>query len=297
MVRLEALRNTPHVVTQLHRKCYNCHERGHVRRECPALRTHRNKDGKETEYISSLRCQLVELRRQLEHEHSLRMRLDARTSQLEVRSADERRNRVTESCGVDVSLSFGIVSTRVGEEGGRRRCVESSGSVVETDGRRRRCVESSGSVVETDGRRRRCVESSGSVVETDGRRRRCAESSDEGINLGCGDPDDVVEGRGMIGSLRHLGRERHQPVRLVGQPSQLLETRDPAAVVVARRRCLPIVPARENSGDVDLSAEAVRGRLLKAFDRSRGEHSGETSRRDAGWHPGPLGLPRSVWAQ
>ena len=175
LARLEGLRNTPHVVTQRHRECYNCHERGHVRRECPALRTHRNNAGKETEYIRSLRCQLVELRHQLEHEHSLRMRLEARTSQLEARSADERRNRVTESCGVDVSLSCGSVSTHVDEEGGRRRCVESSGSVVETDGRRRRCVESSGSVVETDGRRRRCEESSGSVVETDGRRRRCME--------------------------------------------------------------------------------------------------------------------------
>ena len=139
-----------------------------------------------------------------------------------------------------------------------------------------------------------------SVVETQntaGRRRRCAESSDEGIGLSCGDTDDVVEGLGMVGSRRHLGRERHQPVGLTRRPSQLLETRDPAAVVVARRRCVPIVPARANSGDVDLSAEAVRALLLRALDRSRGEHSGETSRRDAGWHPGPLGLPRSVWAQ
>ena len=59
----------------------------------------------------------------------------------------------------------------------------------------------------------------------------------------------------MVGRRRHLGRERHQPVGLTKRPSQLLETRDPAAVIVVRRRCLPIVPAREeNSGDVDLSA-------------------------------------------
>ena len=57
---------------------------------------------------------------------------------------------------------------------------------------------------------------------------------------------------------RHLGRERHQPVVLTKRPSPVLETRDPVAAVVARRRCLPIVPARdESSGYVDLSAEAA----------------------------------------
>ena len=67
-----------------------------MRRDCVSLhkihRTQRNNAGNEAEYIRSLRCQLVELRRQLEHEHSLRMRLEAKTSQLETRSADERRS-------------------------------------------------------------------------------------------------------------------------------------------------------------------------------------------------------------
>ena len=103
----------------------------------------------------------------------------------------------------------------------------------------------------------------------DGRRRRCAESSDEGIGLSCG--DDVVEGRGMVERRRHLSRERHQPVGLTKRPSQLFETRDPAAVV-ARRRCLPCVPVRqENSGDVSMSVEAVRGMLVSALERLRGE--------------------------
>ena len=81
----------------------------------------------------------------------------------------------------------------------------------------------------------------------------------------------------MVGRCRHLGRERHQPVGLSKRPSQLLETRDPTAVVVTRRRCLPCVPARENSGDVNMSAEAVRRLLVSALDRSRVEPSkGET---------------------
>ena len=60
------------------------------------MRPYSDNAGNEAEYIRSLRCQLVELHRQLEHEHSLRMRLGARKSQLETRSADERRKRVTE---------------------------------------------------------------------------------------------------------------------------------------------------------------------------------------------------------
>ena len=77
----------------------------------------------------------------------------------------------------------------------------------------------------------------------------------------------------MVGRCRHLGRERHQLVGLSKRPSQLLETRDPTAVVVTRRRCLPCVPARENSGDVNMSVEAVRRLLVSALDRSRVEPS------------------------
>ena len=142
----------------------------------------------------------------------------------------------------------------------------------------------------------------GSQVEThdkDGQRIR-RESSDECIGLSCGDTDDVIEGRGIVEGRRRFERGRHQPVRLTGSPSRLLGTRDPAAGVVERRRCLPCVPAMEEN-DVDMSAEAVHGLLVRALDRSRGEHSGETScmpsRRDAEWRPNPLGLPRSVWTR
>ena len=69
----------------------------------------------------------MELRRQLEHEHSLRMRLEARMSLLETRSADERTTSVTDSCDVginehvtescDVGPSCRSVSTCVDEDG------------------------------------------------------------------------------------------------------------------------------------------------------------------------------------
>ena len=155
-------------------------------------------------------------------------------------------------------------------------------------------------------------ETVGSRVEThdkDGQRIR-RESSDEGIGLSCGDTDDVIEGRGIVEGRRRFERGRHQPVRLTGRPRRLLGTQDRSAVVKTRRRCLPCVPAREaNIGDIDMSAEAVRevlvralerSSVVRALERSSGEHSSETlcmpSRRDAGWRPNPLGLPRSVWA-
>ena len=135
-------------------------------------------------------------------------------------------------------------------------------------------------------------ETVGSRVEThdkDGQRIR-RESSDEGIGLSCGDTDDVIEGRGIVEGRRRFERGRHQPVRLTGRPRRLLGTQDRSAVVKTRRRCLPCVPAREaNIGDIDMSAEAVREVLVRALERSRGEHSSETlcmpSRRDAGWRP------------
>ena len=148
-------------------------------------------------------------------------------------------------------------------------------------------------------------ETVGSRVEThdkDGQRIR-RESSDEGIGLSCGDTDDVIEGRGIVEGRRRFERGRHQPVRLTGRPRRLLGTQDRSVVVKRRRRCLPCVPAREaNIGDIDMSAEAVREVLVRALERSRGEHSSETlcmpSRRDAGRRPNnPLGLPRSVWAR
>ena len=135
-------------------------------------------------------------------------------------------------------------------------------------------------------------ETVGSRVEThdkDGQRIR-RESSDEGIGLSCGDTDDVIEGRGIVEGRRRFERGRHQPVRLTRRPRRLLGTQDRSAVVKTRRRCLPCVPAREaNIGDIDMSAEAVREVLVRALERSRGEHSSETlcmpSRRDAGWRP------------
>ena len=262
-----------------------------MRRECAALRAQRNNAGHETgwkqnfhslraslprrncenasktaflqqasEYIRSLeqekkRLQMENAEMTLTLKDGRRLDSDASAERLAV---PKRRNRVTESGDGGVGLSCGSVSMR-----------------VDKDGR-----------LETN---------------MNGRRRRCAESSEEGIGLSCGDTDDVVEGRGMAERRRHLSRERHQPVGLTKRPSQLFETRDPATVVVARRRCIPCVPARqENSGDVSMSAKAVRGMLVSAMERLRGEDSkGETfvrvtSRRDAGWHPGPVAYPELV---
>ena len=148
------------------------------------------------------------------------------------------------------------------------------------------------------------LEKVGSQVDThdkDGQRIR-RESSDEGIGLSCGDTGDVIEGREIVKSRRHIESERHLPVRLTGRPRRLLGTQNQSAVVKTRRRCLPCVSAREaNIGDIDMSAEAVREVLVRALERSSGEHSGETScmplRRDAEWRPNPLGLPRSVWTR
>ena len=291
LTQLEARCGTSHVVAQ-RRECYYCHQRGHVRRECAALRAQRNNAGHETRWKQNF--------------HSLRALLPRRNSgnasetailqqaSEYIRSLEQEKKRLQNA---EMTLTL---------KDGRRLDSDASAVRLAVPKRRNRVTESG------DG----CVEfSCGSVsmrvdkdgwLETnmDGRRRRCAESSDKGIGLSCGDTDDVVEGRGMVERRRHLSRERHQPVGLTKRPSQLFEMRDPAAVVVARRRCLPCVPARqENSGDVSMSAKAVRGMLVSALERLRGEDSkGEpfvrvTSRRDAGWHPGPLGLPRSVWAR
>ena len=118
------------------------------------------------------------------------------------------------------------------------------------------------------------------------------ESSDEGVGFSCGDSDDVVEGPGMS---TPSSRECHQPVgrRLVKRSSQ---PGTQAGTVVTRAR-----EVRENSGGVSMSAEAVLCWLVRVVERDRGEDATgeafvhENSRRDAGWHPGPLGLPRSVW--
>ena len=197
--------------------------------------------------------------------------------------ADDRTKRITVSCDEYVRLSSGETDC-AGEDKPEMVELFHVSTRVDADS------------LETGGLH------GGSRVEThdkDGHRIR-RESSDEGIGLSCGDTDDVIEGRGIVEGRRRFKRGRHQPVRLTGWPSRLLGTRDPAAGVVARRRCLPCVPAREEN-DVDMSAEAVRGLLVRALDRSRGEHSGETScmpsRRDAEWRPNPFGLPRSVWTR
>ena len=110
------------------------------------------------------------------------------------------------------------------------------------------------------------------------------ESSDEGVGFSCGDSDNVVEGPGMS---TPSSRECHQPVgrRLVKRSSQ---PGTQAGTVVTRRRCLPRVPVRENSGGVSMSAEAVRCLLVRVVERDRGEDATgeafvrENSRRDAG---------------
>ena len=123
----------------------------------------------------------------------------------------------------------------------------------------------------------------------DKRNNRYIESPDEGIGASTGDTDDVdKKSREIIESRRHIESERHLSVRLTGRPSELLGMKDQSAIVKTRRRCLPCAPAMEaNIGDIDMSAEAVRGALVRALERSRGEYSSEIfcipSRRDAGW--------------
>ena len=200
--------------------------------------------------------------------------------------ADDRRTRITEACDEYVRRIIGDTERVDGDIPGT---VELCGRL---DHERHLCV------------RLEKQTSQGEKLPTmDKRNNRCTESPDEGISVSTGDTDDVDEkSREIVKSRRHIESERHQPERLTGRPRRLLGTQDQSAVVKTRRRCLPCVPAREaNIGDIDMSAEAVREVLVRALERSRGEHSSETlcmpSRRDAGWRPNnPLGLPRSVWA-
>ena len=201
--------------------------------------------------------------------------------------ADDRRTRITEACDAYVRRIIGDTERVDGDIPGT---VELCGRL---DHERHLCV------------RLEKQTSQGETLPTvDKRNNRCTESPDEGISVSTSDTDDVDEkSREIVKSRRHIESERHQPERLTGRPRRLLGTQDQSAVVKTRRRCLPCVPAREaNIGDIDMSAEAVREVLVRALERSRGEHSSETlcmpSRRDAGRRPNnPLGLPRSVWAR
>ena len=146
------------------------------------------------------------------------------------------------------------------------------------------------------------IEDGDKKQHADDRRKRITNACDEYVRRSIGDTERVDgDIPGTVELCGSLDDERHQPVRLTGRPRRLLGTQNHSAVVKTRRLCLPCVPAREaNIGDIDMSAEAVREVLVRALERSRGEHSSETlcmpSRRDAGWRPNPLGLPRSVWA-
>ena len=113
------------------------------------------------------------------------------------------------------------------------------------------------------------------------RNSRYTGSPDEGICASTGDnsdADDVNENTcEMAESRRHTESERHRPATLTGRPRRLLGTQDQSAVVNTRRRCLPCVPAREaNISDIDMSADDVQVVLVRALERSRGEHSTET---------------------
>ena len=201
--------------------------------------------------------------------------------------ADDRRTQITEACDEYVRRIIGDTERVDGDIPGT---VELCGRL---DHERHLCV------------RLEKQTSKGETLPTvDKRNNRCTESTDEGISVSTGDTDDVDEkSREIVKSRRHIESERHQPERLTGRPRRLLGTQDQSAVVKTRRRCLPCVPAREaNIGDIDMSAEAVREVLVRALERSCGEHSSETlcmpPRRDAGRRPNnPLGLPRSVWAR
>ena len=201
--------------------------------------------------------------------------------------ADDRRTRITEACDEYVRRIIGDTERVDGDIPGT---VELCGRL---DHERHLCV-----------RLEKQTSQGETLLTVDKRNNRCTESPDEGISVSTGDTDDVDEkSREIVKSRRHIESERHQPERLTGRPRRLLGTQDQSAVVKTRRRCLPCVPAREaNIGDIDMSAEAVREVLVRALERSRGEHSSETlcmpSRRDAGRRPNnPLGLPRSVWAR
>ena len=201
--------------------------------------------------------------------------------------ADDRRTRITEACDEYVRRIIGDTERVDGDIPGT---VELCGRL---DHERHLCV------------RLEKQTSQGETLPTvDKRNNRCTESPDEGISVSTGDTDDVDEkSREIVKSRRHIESERHQPERLTGRPRRLLGTQDQSAFVKTRRRCLPCVPAREaNIGDIYMSAQAVREVLVRALERSRGEHSSETlcmpSRRDAGRRPNnPLGLPRSVWTR
>ena len=162
----------------------------------------------------------------------------------------------------------------------------------------------------------------------DDRRKRITDACDAYVRRSTGDnsdADDVNEKtREIAESRRHTESERHQPTTLTGRPRRLLGTQDRSAVVNTRRRCLPCVPARE--ANIDMSAEDVRDVLVRALERSSGERSSSTdtlpetareatdddepvyeldeqpirrrsTRRGAGHHSNPYGLPRSAWAQ
>ena len=95
------------------------------------------------------------------------------------------------------------------------------------------------------------------------------------------DTDDIdKKSREIVEPRRHLDCERHQPARLTGRPRRLLGTQVQSAVVKTRRRCVPCVPAREvNIGEIDMSAGMVRGAIVIALERSRGERSSTVGRR------------------
>ena len=160
----------------------------------------------------------------------------------------------------------------------------------------------------------------------DDRRKRITDACDAYVRRSTGDngdADDVNENtRDIAESRRHTESERHQPTTLTGRPRRLLGTQDRSAVGNTRRRCLPCVPATE--ANIDMSAEEVRDVLVRALKRSSGEGSSSTdtlpettreetdddepneldepirrrsTRRGAGRHSYPYGLLSSAWAQ
>ena len=201
--------------------------------------------------------------------------------------ADDRRKRITDACDEYVRRSIGDTERVDGDIPGTVELC------VRLDHERHLCV-----------RLEEQTRQSETLPTAHKRNSRYTGSPDEGICASTGDnsdADDVNENTSEIAeSRRHTDSERHRPATLTGRPRRLLGTQDQSAVVNTRRRCLPCVPAREaNISDIDMSADDVH--VVRALERSRGEHSTETlctpSRRDTGCRPNPLGLPRSVWAR
>ena len=267
LAQLESRCCPTHVVTQRRdsRECYYCHQRGHVRRQCPALKQRQSSRASSSEAkkqtFATQRAMLLAV-----HAKAMLAR-DREVDSLKekCRGLTQQLKAALDTCAVNSAIHGD--KTELG-----RKEVEcyAMKPTIELCGRldhgRHLCVR-----LEEQSRQ-------GETLHTDKQNIRYTESSDEGISVSTCDTDDVDEKNCEIVELhRHLDRERHQPVRLAGRPRWLLGTHNQSAVVKTRRRCLSCVPSREaHIVDTDMSVEVVRDLLVRALERSRGERSSST---------------------